>query len=59
MTIKELQDLVRQKIAEEKKRASEAPCKYSEGLHDGSALTLQGVLYYLTFVEITDEASSN
>lgn len=59
MTIKELQNLVKQKIAEEKKMASEATCKYSEGLHDGTALTLQGVLYYLTFVEVSDEESND
>ena len=59
MTIKEFKEVVEQKLAEEKKLATEATCKYSEGLHDGNALTLQGVLYYLTLLEGYNETSSN
>jgi hypothetical protein len=51
MTIKELKATLEQKLTDEKKMASEATCKYSEGLHEGHALGLQEALYFLTYLE--------
>ena len=59
ITIKQLKQILEQRIEEEKKLASAAPCKYCEGVHDGHASGLAEVSYYLTLLEGYNEAGSN
>lgn len=57
MTIKELKEHLEHKITDEKNLSLYSSCKYSEGLHDGHALGLQEALYYITYLEVKNDAN--